>query len=114
MKPIMYGFVVDRENAKNLHEEGELKGGWELGFSSLLALSEQRYAVIWTDSLERVKKLAPMIVLAADLKHLEQGMRAACQSLSDVECQWVILADQEAVALVRRILFADCTPKGSA
>ena|ERR1700677_63983 len=114
MKPRMYGLVLDKENAKKLHEEGELKDGWDLGFQSLLALPEQRYAVIWTDSLERLKKRAPMIVLAADLSHLEMGVRAACASLDDVECQWIILADQEAVALVKRLLFSDCIPKGSA
>lgn len=114
MKTRLYGFVVDKDGATKMRKEKALKGGWQIAFHTLLGLPAMHYAVVWTPDVKRLKKNAPMIILAADSAHLQEAMRMACQSLSEVYCEWRILADAEATTVAQRELLADAVSKGTA
>lgn len=91
-----------------------LGGGWLEGAQVWEASTEMPYVVLLAHEQIRVRRRAPLVMLARDSESLRAAVRNACSRLSNVTCAWVRLLEPETQSLVDQVLLADATPKGRA
>lgn len=92
----------------------KLGGGWIDGGQLWEASPEMPFVVLLAHEPLRIRRRAPVVVLARDAASLQTAVRTACGLLSDITCAWIRLLDPQAQQLVDQVLLGDATSQGRA
>jgi hypothetical protein len=115
MTPI--AMVIDRPMAariaKDVHEFG---GAWEEMFETWRRLSPMQYLVMLAHTKERIRKRAPLTMMAVDDDALRQVLRHCCDQLSGKQCRWALFVEHGSTAeqITRQEILTDSIAQGNA
>jgi hypothetical protein len=109
--------VIDRQMAariaKDVHEFG---GAWETVFNAWQRLPSMQYLVMMAHTDERIRKRAPLTVMAVDDDALREALQVFCQQLDNTKCRWALFVEAGSMAeqITRQEILADSITQGSA
>jgi hypothetical protein len=108
--------VVDRPTAGKLKPAiADLGGDWVTMFDTWQH-SGFAYLLLLAHTPVRLKRRAPLTMLADNTTRLREVIQTACSQLDDVDCRWLICVEpgSEADQIVREEVLRDSTAEGHA
>jgi hypothetical protein len=116
MKPTPIAIVVDRSFEGRVSESIKQLGGSWIEMFDTWRHSGFKYVVMLAHTRERIRKRAPLTMLADSDDNLHTAIRNCCAQLSDVKCRWLLCVESgsSADAIVRAEVFADSIVEGRA